>query len=164
MASHAPWKKEDSASHTAMAAALMPSHSPIQNSRNPSQLFHSATKIAMRAAMAATTRAMGFAAKTVKSPVAAVLTAPMTGPILDTTERMVPTAEITLPMTMRTGPTAATISPMVTMVCLVPSSRLFSQSTKPWMPLTMFLMTGSRISPMEMARPSRADFRMVIWP
>ena len=164
MASQAPWKKEDSASHAAMAALLMASHSPIQNSRKPSQLFQRATKMAIRAAMAATTSPMGFAASSVNKPVTAVLTTEMTGPILDTTERMVPTAEITLPMTMRTGPTAATIRPMVTMVCLVPSSRLFSQSTKDWMPATMFLMTGMSSSPMEMARPSRADFRMVSWP
>ena len=74
---------------------------------------------------------------------------------------MVPTELITLPTRIRTGPTAATSNPTVTMIFFVPSSRELSQSTKDWIQPTMALIYGIRSSPMEIASPSIADLRIV---
>ena len=94
----------------------------------------------------------------------AVFTALMALAIFGTTVIIVPTAEITLPITIRTGPIAAASRATVTTTFFVPSSILFSQSTNFCTQSTICLIAGISSSPKEIARPSRADFKMVICP
>ena len=59
------------------------------------------------------------------------------------------------------GPKAATKSPIFTMVSLVPSSRLLSQSTNDCSLDTIFFIIGIRVLPIDIAKPSIADFKIV---
>ena len=110
-------------SFTAAKMALTPS-------RNHSHLVYSKTNAAMTAAIAAIMRMMGFAASTALNAATALLITPIVDAILGMIVMIVPTADITLPTTIKTGPTAAATRPMVTMIFWVPSSRELSQSTK----------------------------------
>ena len=79
--------------------------------------------------MAAIIRTIGFASIVVLSAANAPLTVLMTPAIFGTIVIIVPTADITFPITISTGPRAAARSAMVTTVFFVPSSRLFRKST-----------------------------------
>ena len=150
--------------HTAMAASFMTFHRLIQNSRNPSQLFHKATKMAINAAMAAITKVTGFAARMPHKALSPPPILEMPPISVGMKVMMLPTAETTFPITISTGPIAAARSPMVTMVFLVPSSMPFSLSTNPCTHVTIWRMAGMRISPKEMASSSNWLFRMVSCP
>ena len=81
--------------------------------------------------MAAITMPMGLAARTACRPVIAPFTALMADPIFGTSVIMVPTADMTLPTTMSTGPMAATTSAILAMTFFVAGSILLSLSTTP---------------------------------
>ena len=144
-------KKSFSPFHTATAASFMTFHRLIQNSRKPSQLFHRATKIAIRAAMAAITSVTGFAAmmphRALSPP--PILEMPPTS--VGIKVMMLPTAEMIFPIKISTGPMAAASRPIVTMVFFVPSSMPFNLSTKFCTHVTIWRMAGIRISPKEIA-------------
>ena len=114
--------------------------------------------------MAAMIRTIGFASIVRFSAANAVLTALIAPAIFGTTVIIVPTAEITLPITIRTGPKAAASKATVTTTFFVPSSMPLSQSTNFCTQSTICLIAGINSSPKEMASPSRADFRIVICP
>ena len=77
---------------------------------------------------------------------------------------IVPTADMTFPTMISTGPIAAATSAMVMMTLRVPSSIEFSQSTKFCTQPTMERMAGISISPKEMASSSSWDLRIVSCP
>ena len=114
--------------------------------------------------MAAIISVIGFASIVVLSAANAPFTIFIDPAIFGTTVIIVPTADITLPITIKTGPRAAAKSPIVTIVFFVPSSSPFSQSTNVCTHPTICLMAGIRSSPKDIANPSRADLRMVICP
>ena len=114
--------------------------------------------------MATIIRTIGFASIVVLSAANAPLTVLITPAIFGTIVMIVPTADITFPMTISTGPRVAARSAMVTTVFFVPSSSPFSQSTKVCTHPTICLMAGIRSSPKDIANPSRADLRIVICP
>ena len=114
--------------------------------------------------MAAIIRTIGFASIVVLSAANAPLTVLITPAIFGTIVMIVPTADITFPMTISTGPRAATTSAIVTIVFFVPSSSPLSQSTNDCIQPTICLMAGIKSSPKEMASPSSADFKMVNCP
>ena len=124
-----PVKNPLSASTTVDTIFLIPSHSPFQKFLKPSHLFQSTTKIAIRATIAATISTIGFASIVAFKAIKAVLTVLITPAIFGTIVIIVPTAEITFPTTISTGPNAPATSATVTMTFFVPSSREFSQST-----------------------------------
>ena len=138
--------------------------------RKFSFVFQRCVNAATRTAMAATTASIG-PRQALKPPPAAAAAAPppsaatdaplITVPSLLITFMAVPTFDTTFPIMTSAGPKAATKSPIFTMVSLVPSSRLFSQSTKDCSFATIFLIIGIRVSPIEIAKPSTADFRIV---
>ena len=76
----------------------------------------------------------------------------------------VPTVEVTLPKRMSMGPMAATTAAIFNTVSFCSSFMPFSLSTNSWTFFAAARIFGMRISPKEMASPSSADFRMVIWP
>ena len=141
--------------------SLIPCHKLIQNSRKPSHLFQSVTKMAISATTAAITSPMGLAANTALSAAKAVLTAPNAEATLGTMVRIVPIALMTFPITMSTGPKAATNNPIFKIISRVPSSMLFNLSTNPCIHVTTSRMTGISISPKEMASSSSWLFSMV---
>ena len=76
-------------------------------------------------------------------------------------DMIVPTAVISFPTIISTGPTAAKTSPMVTIVFFVPSSKEFNQFTKDCTHSIIVLTQGSSNSPREIASDSTADFKIV---
>ena len=104
-----------------------------------SLVLHRCTKAATSTARIATTATTGAEIPPIAAPTFPIT--PDKPPALET--RLVilspsllnvcmatPTLDITVPSITRKGPKVATKSPTFTMTCLVPSSRLFSQSTK----------------------------------
>ena len=117
-----------------IVADLIASHTAITASRNQSHLFHSSTIIAITAAIANGIQPM--AATTAPSagttvPDTNAMTPEIAAAICGTTVIMVPMAPTTLPIIIRTGPTAAATNAIVTISFFVPSSNPFSQSTNP---------------------------------
>ena len=104
-----------------------------------SLVLHKCTKAAANTAITATTATTGaemppMAAPTFPmmpdTPPALLIRLVSFSPSLLNACMATPTLDITVPSITRNGPKAATKSPILTMTCLVPSSRLFSQSTK----------------------------------
>ena len=102
----------------------------------------------------------GFAAhtalKAANTPFAALITPASFG----TRVIIVPTAEMTLPTMINTGPIAAATRAIVTITFLVPSSIELSQSTNFWIQPTMVRIAGINSSPKEIASSSSWDFRI----
>ena len=71
---------------------------------------------------------------------------------------MEPTAVSSFPITMRSGPTAATIAPIFTIVCCCAGVSALNLSTSPWMYSATFWMVGASASPMEVTRTSMELF------
>ena len=114
--------------------------------------------------MAAIISTIGFASIVVFSAAKAPFTVLMTPAIFGTTVMIVPTADMTFPITISTGPSAAARRAIVTTVFFVPSLSPFNQSTNFCTHPTICLMAGIRSSPKDIARPSNADFKIVICP
>ena len=105
--------------HTFENTSFTPSHRLIQNSLKPSHLFHSVTNIAISPAIAATTKAIGFAANTANKADAPPVIVEITPPNAGSIDIIVPIADMTFPTIIKTGPTAATISPIFTISSFV---------------------------------------------
>ena len=148
------------ASVTVMTMVFSPSQIPVKNSLRAVQTVCAVVEItAQRELRAPFTTPM---AEAIFGPQdMTVLTAPA---ILGAQVIMVPTALITLPTTMSTGPMAATSSASVVISRLVPSDRLLNQSTTFCRAETKLRTAGIRISPKEMASSWSWDFRIVSWP
>ena len=84
----------------------------------------------------------------------------ITFPATDITEvtapTIVPIAETTLPMIIKSGPTAATTAPIVTIICICSSLKEFNFSTKEVTNSVTCLITGIIAVPIRIARDSKA--------
>ena len=107
-----------------------------------SQFLYRATPIAMTAAMAAIT-----------SPIGPVITV-MAVPIAGASVMIVPARDITLPTTSRSGPIAATTSPILAIISLCSSDKLLNQSTAFWIASATFEIVGAKASPRDVAATS----------
>ena len=148
----------------------MPSQIAVIASRNSSLVSHRCLNAATSVAMTATTASTGPATAAMALPMLVMLPVPpatftpscaMPFARLEKPVMAEPTVEVSFPIMTSMGPRAAASAATFTMVSFCASDRLFSQSTKDCTFATIFLMTGSSISPIEMASPSSADFRIV---
>ena len=94
---------------------------------------------------------MGFASITAFRAPKAVFTVLITPASFGTIVMIVPTAEITFPIMISTGPSAATNKAMIIMTCFTPSGMAFSTSTIPCSPETILRTAGISRSPKEIA-------------
>src|SRR5690625_102658 len=121
-------------STTALAAVLMPSHSPIQKFRKASERFQSVTNAATRPTMARTTSPMGLAAMTTFT---AVVTAR------------------TMAIVLLNAAHAATMDPMATARVAMVSRLRMNQATRS----PTAVMMPARIGPRVSSAPITPDFR-----
>ena len=131
-----------------------------------SLVFHRFTNAAISTAIIATTATTGAEIPPIAAPSVenAVLAPAIIVGIFEMNVIILPIEEIVLPTTIKSGPKAAAINPILRMVCLVAGSRAFSLSTNPCILVMMSRITGIRISPKEIASSSSCDFRMVSCP
>ena len=131
-----------------------------------SLVFHKCTKAATSVAIIATTATTGAEIPPIAAPSVenAVLAPAIIVGIFEMNVIMLPIEEIVLPTTIKRGPKAAAINPILIMVCFVAGSRAFSLSTNPCILVMMSRITGIKISPKEIASSSSCDFRMVSCP
>ena len=164
MKSSTPEKIDLMPSHIPAKKSLIPVHRLIQNSRKPSHLFQRIANVATKATMAAITSPIGLASitafKAPNTPVTALMALPTAGRIVS----IVPTADTIFPITISTGPIAAAIAAILTMVSFVFGSIAFSLSIIFWIKDTTSRMTGISISPKEMASSCNWLFKMVSCP
>ena len=141
--------------------------------RKSSLFLHSVMITAASPAMAATAIPTGpvMTVKAELSAVCADVSMPEAPPALTYHSTTFPIAFDTCPLKVivfpratRSGPAAATNRPILMMFCFVPSSMLFSLSTKSWIFPTMSLIFGISSSPKLIASSSSCDFRIVSWP
>ena len=110
------------------------------------------------------TSTIGFASITAFNAANAFWTIPITPASFGIIVMIVPTAEMTFPTMISTGPIAAATSAMVTITFLVPSSIELSQSTNFWIHPTIIRTVGISSSPKEIASSSSCDFNICSWP
>ena len=138
------------ASTTVDTAVLIFSHRSIQNCRNSSDVFQKCINAATAAAIAATMSTMGFARSSAhndfKPPISVpptLMTVCTADTIFGAKVMIVPTAEITLPTTMSSGPMAATMRPIFTMVSCWAGDRALNLSTRFWIKSATFWIVGA---------------------
>ena len=152
------------ASHATMTAFLTASHKFTQNCLNSSEVFQRYMNPAPRAVINARMIPIGLAIIIPNTPESAVPTIFIPGISTDPSCIMLPIPFAMLPIAIRTGPTAPAISAIVAITFFVPSSRLFSLSTKSLIFCTISLIVGMNRSPMEIARSLSADFKIATSP
>ena len=166
----------------AASLSLIPSTNACTFLTIPSQIavmaFLNSSLVSHRCLNAATkTATTAITASTGPATAPSALASPVTEPLLPAifTPRLaiplareekpfiaVPTVEIVFPRMIRNGPMAAATAATRMIRFLWDSSMLFSLSTNPCILETRLWITGISASPKEMARPSTADFKMVI--
>ena len=131
-----------------------------------SLVFQRCTKAATSTAITATTATTGAEILPIAAPRVenAVFAPAIIVGIFETNVIMLPIEEIVLPITIKSGPKAAAINPILIMVCFVAGSRAFSLSTNPCILVIISRMTGIKISPNDIASSSSWDFKMVSCP
>ena len=138
-------------------APLMPSHSPIQKLRNASDLFQRVTNPATSATMPATTSTNGCLANRPNSPETAPLTFATVETISGAAFSIPPMLDVRLPINISTGPSTATIRPIVRMTFFAVSSRLLNFCTSPDTACIICVMLGSSV-PIKSIRAFFASF------
>ena len=135
----------------------------VMAARNPSLVFHRVIKAAVSVPMTATTAMTGAemppraAPSFPKTPLAPeMLVIRSLAPWASFTNPCIaePVTEMIFPRIKRNGPRAATTRPILTISSLVAGSRAFSLSINSCSFATISRMTGTMISPTEMARVS----------
>ena len=149
---------------------LIPSQIPVIAARNSSLVSHRCLKAAASVATIATTARTGPAtapralpSDVIEPLLPAIFTPSFATPFVKDEKvfMVVPTVDMVLPSTIRSGPIAAARAAIFSMVSFCASLIPFSLSTNACIFSTALRTIGISISPNEIAKPSRADFSNV---